>query len=203
MARTALALLVALLALGTLTASAAGDTVAIIDDCQDGVLDGRYSGKDLREAKGQLQGDLTEYSDCTELINRALSPTGGEANAGGGNGAGGLTGGGTGTGGGATDADPAAFTDERGVRRDASGVPVDQNGAQVDPLSFAPETQGDIDAARRGIDVASAGVRPDDPGTSLPAPLIALLVVCALAAAAAAATGLRRLGPLRRGPRPA
>jgi len=205
MARTVLALLVALIALGPLAAAASADAGDVLDDCQDGVLDENHSRSDLREAKGSLQGDVAEYTNCGEVISRALAPTGGGERRSAGTG-GGTPDGGAPAGGAPADGtplpagDPAAYVDERGVRRDASGIPVDEKGDQVDPQTFAPETQGAIDAARRGVDVAAAGVRPDDPGTALPAPLIALLAICGLAALAAGATQLRRSGPLRRRP---
>jgi hypothetical protein len=211
MIRTVLALLVAVLALGPLAASAAADPTAVIDDCQDGVLDERHARGDLRDAKAELQGDTAEYTNCAEVIDGALKSTSAAAGSGGAGGATGSAasaggvGGGVGAGGSppATPDDPAATVDSRGLRRDASGVPVDDRGRQVDPQTFAPEARPALDEARRGVNVAAAGVRPpDDPGTSLPAPLVVLLVALGLTALAAGATGLRRLrtAPPRRRP---
>ncbi len=208
MVRTALALLVALLALGPLAAPAAADPLAVIDDCQDGVIDDQHSRGDLRDAKREIQGDVSEYYNCAELIDGALKPTGGGARRGeagtAGGGPGATGGGGTAGGGGATGAlgggttltpdDPAAYADADGLRRDASGVPVDAEGRQVDPGSFAPETARALDQARRGVDVAAAGVRPPgDAGSSLPAPLVVLLVAGVLSALAALGAGASRL----------
>ncbi len=204
MTRTALALLVAVLALGPLAAPALADPMAVIDDCQDGVLDERHSRGDLREAKGELQGDTAEYTNCSEVIDGALKSTG--AASGGADGAGAGAGGAGGRGAGsasipggavpAAPGDPAATVDSRGLRRDASGVPVDDRGRQVDPQTFAPEARLALDEARRGVNVAAAGVRPpSEPGTSLPAPLVVLLTALGLGALAAGASGLRRLLP--------
>jgi hypothetical protein len=207
MVRTALALLVALLALGPLAAPAAADPLAVIDDCQDGVIDDQHSRADLRDAKREIQGDVSEYYNCAELIDGALKPTGGgEPRGGEAAGAGATGGGGAAGGGGVAGApaggtalapdDPAAYADANGLRRDASGVPVDAEGRQVDPGSFAPETARALDQARRGVDVAAAGVRPpDDAGTRLPTPLVVLLVagvVAALGALGPRAARLRR-----------
>jgi hypothetical protein len=184
-----LAVLIALLALAALPGAARANAAAVLIDCQDGVLDERHSTRDLRQARDELQGDVAEYTSCSEVIGRALTPAAPDA-------AGGRT---------SAPGDVAAFTDESGLRRDASGVPVDDEGAQVDPETFAaPEQRADLAAARRGerIVPTAAGVRPGEAGAELPAPLVALVAVAALAALAAAAGALRRR-PLRLRGRPA
>jgi len=188
MVKTLLTLLVALLALGPFAAGALASPEDVLIDCQDGVLDDRHSRGDLRSARGQLQGDVGNYSNCGEVISRALTSTGSEADPSRRGAAGGAGLRPTAPG------DVAAFTDEQGVRRDAAGVPVDGEGRQVDPQTFARDRIPELDAARRGerIVPTAGGVRPDEPGTSLPAPLVALIAVCVLAALGAATTLLRR-----------
>ena len=66
---------VAALALGLGVAhparAAAASIYDVIRDCQDGVVDGRYSLKDLRRAERSLPSDQSEYSDCVDALREA------------------------------------------------------------------------------------------------------------------------------------
>ena len=51
--------------------AAAASVYDVIRDCQDGVVDGRYSLKDLRRAERSLPSDQSEYSDCVDALREA------------------------------------------------------------------------------------------------------------------------------------
>ena len=62
----------AVLALGAPAAHA--DYRAVIRDCaDDGFLQGTYTKNELRGARSHLPSDLREYSDCSDVIARALA----------------------------------------------------------------------------------------------------------------------------------
>jgi hypothetical protein len=66
--------LIALAALGLAAPAAHADYRAAIRDCaDDGVLQGSYTRQELRQALSHLPADLREYSDCTQVLNRALA----------------------------------------------------------------------------------------------------------------------------------
>jgi hypothetical protein len=182
-------LLVCGLALALLAPSAAAQStrIKILRECaEDGRLTGDYTAQQIRDARSNIPDDIDEYTDCRDVLTRALlSRAGGDSNSGGGGGAtGGGTGGGTGTGGGggnggemltpSTDADREAL-DTAGK---ATQTPVEVSGARVTP--------------------GSAGELRNDLPTTLIV-LLALLGAAALAAMAPyarrhAATPLRALG---------
>jgi hypothetical protein len=196
---TALALLLALLAMPALAqASKGGDRVQ--KDCSDGTLSGHYSQKDYADALSTLPADLDEYSDCRDQIHRAQlgggeSSGGGSGNSGGGGGTtgGGTTGGGAGTAGGATSS---------GANGDTGATP---SGAPVDPLASA--TAAERAAFQKAVADGDAPVkldgRPISPSAlggsktngvaDLPAPLLAILALLALGGLGAAGFGTRRL----------
>jgi hypothetical protein len=65
-------LALAVLALGAPAAHA--DYRAVIRDCaDDGYLQGTYTKRDLKGARSHLPSDLREYSDCSDVITRALA----------------------------------------------------------------------------------------------------------------------------------
>ena len=184
-------LLVCGLALALVAPSAAAQStrIKILRECaQDGRLTGDYTAQQIRDARSNIPDDIDEYTDCRDVLTRALlSRAGGDSNAGGGT-TGGGTGGGTGTGGGggnggemltpSTDADHEAL-DTAGK---ATQTPVEVSGARVTP--------------------GSAGELRNDLPTTLIV-LLALLGAAALAATAPyarrhAATPLRALGPALR-----
>jgi hypothetical protein len=97
---TFLALLAALLLVPT--AQAAGPTEILRDCFDDGVLQGKYTSAELRNARAKMPTDIDEYSDCRDVLSRAIAAT--ASSSGGGNGSGstdpGTLGGGTSAGGG-------------------------------------------------------------------------------------------------------
>lgn len=153
--------------------AAADQGAAVIQDCLDhSRITGHYSQKAYNEALAELPADVSEYSDCPNLIRQArLAAAAGRAAGGGGSGRGGAGGGGGGAS--AAGAGPAA-------------------------ASFsATERRAVADASRRGgeaLNLAGQVVRPGvvhanvaSAVNSLPTPLLALL--CALAAGALVSVG--------------
>src|SRR3954454_23076885 len=84
----------------------AGTREKILQECQDGRLSGDYTAKEIRDARNHIPTDIDQYSDCRDVLSRALADRagggggGGGGSGGGGGGAGGSGGGGGGGGGG-------------------------------------------------------------------------------------------------------
>jgi hypothetical protein len=83
---TGLALICALVALASLTATAGADTgTKIIERCTHGQSISGFSQKDYGRALAELPTEVEEYSDCANLIRRAqLAAAGGGSGSGGG-----------------------------------------------------------------------------------------------------------------------
>jgi hypothetical protein len=191
MPRTALIALLALLVAAPV-ADAQSTRTKILRECQNGRLSGDYTASEIRDARNNIPDDLDQYSDCRDVLTRALLNQAGGGSPGG-DGGGGTTGGGAGggtagggTGGGATGGvgggaplTPSTDADRKALQKaaGAGGKPVEVAGSHVTP---------------------GKGVRND-----LPPTLILVLVLLALAAVAATTPfGRRRRvalgGPLRR-----
>jgi hypothetical protein len=170
--------LIALTALLLLAPAAQADATRnkILRECQSGQLTGDYTAREIRDARNNIPDDLDQYTDCRDVLTRALlSRAGGGSGSGGGGDAGtGATGGGTGGGSSApltpsTDADRQAL--EQAAR--AGQVPVQIAGRPVTP--------------------GESAFRNDPPAT-----LIVLLALLAAGALAGLAPQLRRLAAIRR-----
>jgi hypothetical protein len=155
----------------------ADDTrVKILRECQNGRLTGDYTAREIRDARSNIPDDLDQYTDCRDVLTRALL-----ALAGGGSGDGGADAGAGGTGG-----------------TGGSG------GSGGEPLT--PSTDADRQALEQATTVGSQPVevagRKVTPGSALrndlPTALTVLLVLLAAAAAVALAPFVRRraLAPL-------
>jgi hypothetical protein len=73
MRRTIFLALVAALLLVPSAAHAAGP-IQIIRDCEDdGALQGNYTASELRSARSALPTDIDEYSDCRDVLGRAIA----------------------------------------------------------------------------------------------------------------------------------
>ena len=167
-------------------AAAQSTRIKILRECsQTGRLSGDYTAQQIRDARSNIPDDIDEYTDCRDVLTRALLSSAGGDSGGGGGGTGGGTGGGrTGGGGGggsgelltpSTDADRKALDDAAG----ANQTPVEIAGTSVTPGS-------------------ASGLRNDLPTTLIV--LLALLGAAALAALAPftrrhATTSFRALGP--------
>jgi hypothetical protein len=155
----------------------ADDTrVKILRECQNGRLTGDYTAREIRDARSNIPDDLDQYTDCRDVLTRALlALAGGGSSGDGGIDAGGAGGtGGTGGGGGGAPLTPSTDADRQAIEQatTAGSQPVDIAGRKVTPGS---------------------ALRND-----LPLPLTVLLVLLAAAAAVALAPFVRRhaLAPL-------
>ena len=174
MLRPALIALLALL-LAAPAASADGTRNKILRECQNGTLTGDYTAREIRDARSNIPDDLDQYTDCRDVLTRALlSRAGGDSGSGGGDAVTAGAVGGTGGGGG--------------------GV-----GGTSAPLT--PSTEADQQALQGAQQTGSAPLqvagRPVTPGESafrndLPTTLLVLLALLAAAALAALAPQLRR-----------
>lgn len=197
---TARRLLIALLATCLCAVAPAGVALAdgddVLRDCNDnGKLDKGYSQGDLRDAIENIPTDLDEYTDCRDVIRRAqlgLGGSGGGSGSGSGGsgggaggsvdgGVGGATGGGTGGGGSSANATEAlanATPEEKAAlaERTASG-------------GTAPVRIGEVLVGPR-VGVSSS--------TSLPTPLIVVLVLLSLVGLAGAGLRVTKLVGARR-----
>jgi hypothetical protein len=173
------ALLVLALALLVAAPAALADTRDdIIRDCNDdGRLAGDYTPSQIRDARKHIPADVDQYSDCRDVLTRALGGTGKHAvnDAGGGATGGGGSGGGTSGGG---TAEPAApLTPETPADQEALAGAAAKGGSDPVPV------------AGQDIVPASAGLVRANP---LPLSLVIALALLALAAAAAAGPTVRR-----------
>ena len=171
-----LILALALLALAVPAAALASGDEVIRDCADDGVIDGDYSDRELREAERELPSDIDEYTDCREAIRAELGSDRGS--------------GGT-PGGGRNSADPGLVTDEGAV----AGTREDR-----DALDDLTGSRGDD---RPSIDVGGTQVTPGQGGKllgaaqaggDLPGSLLSALILLVLCAAAGTALMIRRRG---------
>jgi hypothetical protein len=155
-------------------ALAAGTRQKILQECQDGRLSGDYTAKEIRDARNHIPTDIDQYSDCRDVLARALASRAG----GGGGGAGGAAGGGGGLGG-TGGGDGPLLTPE---------TPADSSAIAK------AQTDGDKPVEVGGTPIApgATGFAAGAPRTSLPARIIAVLVLLGIAALAAAAPLVRR-----------
>jgi hypothetical protein len=175
MLRLVLAGVVAVLLL-TASPALAGTREQILQQCQDGRLTGDFTVKEIRDARNNIPTDIDQYSDCRDVLSRAIAGrAGGAGGGGGGGGAAGGGGGGGGTGGGGT-LTPSTPQDQKAIADAAArgDTPVKVDGGTVVPGASGFE--------------ANAARNPLPPG------LIAVLVLLGIAAAAGAAPLLKRLG---------
>jgi hypothetical protein len=172
MLRPALIAVLALL-LAVPTALADATRNKILRECQTGRLTGDYTSREIRDARSNIPDDLDQYTDCRDVLTRALlSRAGGDSGSGGGDpgtGGGGGGGGGTDAGGGAP-LTPSTDADKQALDQATDAVPVDVAGRKVTP--------------------GASAFRND-----LPTTLLVLLALLAAAAVAGLAPALRRRAP--------
>jgi hypothetical protein len=153
------------------SAPADNTRVKILRECQNGRLTGDYTAQEIRDARQNIPDDLDQYTDCRDVLARALlALAAGDSGSGGDTG--GLGGGIGGLGGG-----------------DGGGTPL------------TPSTDADRkaleQAATAGDQPVEIAGKPVTPGTAahandLPSTLLVLLILLAAAAAAALAPFARR-----------
>src|SRR4051794_1139939 len=166
-------------------ARAADTTTKIWRDCvEDSVLDGHYTLAELREARSHPPADGLEYTDCTDLLARAIaaktsgsSHSGGDGNgagAGGGTGAG--TGGGTGSGG--------ATGGGGGTGDSAPAAPITPSTPADEQALTQAATQGaqPVKVDGKAVMPGGASLAADVGRNSLPTSLVIVLILLGLAA---------------------
>src|SRR4051794_5463507 len=103
MRRTILMALLAALLLTPAAHAADGTRGKILRDCQDdSVLNGSYTAEQMRDARNNIPAELDEYSDCRDVLTRAISDKTATSNGNSRGSTGTGTGGGGGTGGSST-----------------------------------------------------------------------------------------------------
>lgn len=161
--------------------------IKILRECsQNGRLTGDYTAQQIRDARSNIPDDIDEYTDCRDVLTRALlSRAGGDSNSGGDGG--GNTGGGTATSGGS------------GGTGGGGGGGGGDGGALLTPSTDADRSA--LDTAGRSnqtpIEVSGASVTPGSAGSlhnDLPTTLIVLLALLGAAALAAMAPVVRQRG---------
>jgi hypothetical protein len=156
----------------------AGTREKILQECQNGRLTGDYTAKEIRDARNHIPTDIDQYSDCRDVLSRALA-----AKAGGGGGGGGGTGGGAGGGGG-------------GGGGEGSGPLLTPSTPADNQAIQNAQTKGSnpIKVGESAIAPGNAGLAAGAPRTGLPAGVIAVLVLLGVAALAGGAPLARDLG---------
>lgn len=151
-------------------AAMAGTRADIIADCfDDGKLDGNYTASQIRDARNNLPADVDQYSDCRDVLSRALGGSGSRDI--GGSGGGALGGGGGG-----------------------SGAPLQPSGPREQRALDDAAVSGEkpVQIGDSTVVPGAAGFSADAARNELPGSLVAVLILLALAALAAAAPYTRR-----------
>jgi hypothetical protein len=159
-------------------AAMAGTRADIIADCfDDGKLDGNYTASQIRDARNNLPADVDQYSDCRDVLARALGGSGSRDVGGGAGGALGGAGGGAAGGGGG-----------------GSGAPLQPSGPEEQPALDYAAASGEkpVQVGDSTVVPGAAGLAADAARNELPGSLLAVLILLALAALAAAAPYGRR-----------
>jgi hypothetical protein len=159
-----------LIGLVAVPAADAASTTQILRDCaDDGVLQGSYSPSELRKARKNIPTDTDEYTNCRDVLGRALSNGVAGSGGGGGSSSGALGGGSAGLENPNTPEGQAAIGAAAG-----KGAP---DALDIDGRAVVPGNAG----------FASGAVRNGMPGA-----LIAVLVLLGAAALAASVPFVRR-----------
>jgi hypothetical protein len=174
-----LAILPVLLLLAIAVPAHPAHAASLIDDCQDGRIDGTYSQAEYRRALRNISADFDQYTDCRRVIRRAqLAAAGG--------GDGGAQGGGTEGAGGTGGAGGGSAGPGTGTSTEAP-----TSALRADQLQSAtPEERRAFEQATTGgggpVRVGKAAIRPGATGAEaaaddIPGPLLALLALLAVA----------------------
>lgn len=178
----AIALLVGLTSILAVPQGASARYQDVIRDChQDGKLDGRYSQKDLRNAKNHLPSDVNEYGPCADLIAAALR-----------------------NGGGGSSLNPRAGTSSGVPTSSGAIAQTREDVADLRNAADEAQRQGEAPVATAAGTLRPTAGRLDEvPGAAndLPGPLlVAIAAVTALCLLGGIVAGRRRFGALVRGP---
>ena len=190
-------LAIAFVLLLTASPASAASRTEILRDCQDGSLSGTYTASELRDARSHIPADIDQYSDCRDVLTRALTSGSGTGTDGGSSSSGGGSSGSSGGG---------SSSSSSGSSGSSGSSDVAPNAAAPSPV-LKPETQKEQHAlddagTTGGATPVTVGERPivpgatafdaGEPGNRLPSSLVVTLVLLAVAAAAAAAPAARR-----------
>jgi hypothetical protein len=180
-----LALLAALLLASP--ARAADPTTQILRDCtDDGILQGSYSLAQLRKAHDHIPAELNEYSDCGDVLSRAIAAKAAPPPSSGGGGGGRSSGGPGSSSGGGSSTGGSSTSPSSGPKIDPNAVITPKTPADYAALGFAGTRAGqDVDIDGRSLSPASSRFRAEIGRNRVPTTLI---VVLALLAAFALAT---------------
>jgi hypothetical protein len=163
-------------------AAMAGTREDILNDCQSGGLDGNYSPSEIRDARNNIPADIDQYTNCRDVLARALGGSGDKRVGGGGDGNA-LGGGGSGGG----SAPPTAPLTPSGPEEQAALEKAAVGGGD------APVQVGDSTIVPGAAGLASNAAR-----NALPVSLLAVLILLGLAALAATVPPVRRRVHARR-----
>ena len=180
----------------------AGDPIELLRDCvDDSVLQGDYSKAELREAQKALPTDSDEYSDCRDVLSRALAPqTNSNNDSGGNSGAGGGGGGGTSSGGGGGSGTSGGSAPDTGTAPESAPTPVatpttPESEQDWNALAEARDRGGqEMEINGRAISPGEARLAADVGRNSLPGAMIAVLALLAAATLSAVVPFIRRRG---------
>jgi hypothetical protein len=163
-------------------AAMAGTRADIINDCyDDNKLDGNYTPSEIRDARNNIPADIDQYSNCRDILGRALGGSG-DKRAGGGGDGNALGGGGGGAG-----APPSEPLTPNGPEEQAALEEAAVGGGD------APVQVGDGTIVPGAAGLASNAAR-----NALPVSLLAVLILLGLAALAATVPPVRRRVHARR-----
>ena len=161
-------------------AAKAGTRANIVADCyDDGKLDGNYSPSEIRDARNNLPADIDQYSDCRDVLARALGGSGDKA-LGGGAGGGALGGGG---GGGRTRRRTSPRAARRSSRRSTRPRPAAATSRSRSATTVVP---------------GAAGLASDAAQNAIPVTVLVALILLGLVALAGAVPYVRRRVHARR-----
>jgi|SRR5215212_5420418 len=178
MLRLVLAGLLSLLAIAP-TAEAAGTTQILRDCADDGVLQGHYTSAELRKAREHIPTDTDQYTDCRDVLSRALART-----AGGGSSSSSAAGGGGGGGGGSGSTGSGQAL--------SPSTPEDRKALD----QALREGQKPIDVGGEPVVPGAAGFAAAAPRNDLPGTLIVLLALLGAATLAMLLPQARRASAL-------
>jgi hypothetical protein len=151
-------------------AAMAGTRADIVADCfDDGKLDGNYTASQIRDARNNLPADVDQYSDCRDVLSRALGGSGSN-DVGGGDDALGAGGGGP-----SEPLSPSGPDEQRAL--DAAAAGGGDKPVQVGDGTVVPGASGFAAGAARN---------------EIPATVLATLILLGVAALAAAAPYVRQ-----------
>jgi hypothetical protein len=110
----------------------------ILRECQEGRLTGEYTPSQIRDARNNIPDDIDQYSNCRDVLTRALlagAADSGDGGHGGNGGSGGAGGGGGSGGGGGQKLTPSTDADRQALEAAATGggQPLQVAGRKVSP----------------------------------------------------------------------